>query len=54
MVVTVKVTSGYIKLYVMGCITIETIIVIFRNILYNVPRYFTSVYVQYLNKLMEN
>ena len=35
MVVTVKITSGYIKLYVMGCIAIEMIIVIFSNILYN-------------------
>ena len=28
MVVTVKITSGYIKLYVMGCIAIEAIITI--------------------------
>ena len=33
MVVTVKITSGYSKLHVMGCIAIETIIVTFSNIL---------------------
>ena len=53
MVVTAKITSEYIKLYVMGCIAVETIIVIVSNILY-MPRYFTSVYVQYPNKLLEN
>ena len=33
--VTVRIASGYIKLYVMGWIAIETITVIFSNILYS-------------------